>query len=294
MHDGGEVVVGEHHGRGFLGDLGAGEAHRHPNVRLLQRRRVVDAVAGHGDHVALVLERAHDPDLMFRRDAGEDGDALDAFVEFRVRQRVDLGAAQDLARQPQLARDGGGGEHVVAGDHLHLDAGPAAEFDGVLGLRPRRIDDPHKGDEREVRHMRRHVAGGIEAGRRNLRFRQRQHAHGLAGERLVLGGDGIARRVGERLGPGPGQLPGTKRQQHVRRALDADAHLVAGMMESGHELAFGIERHLGDAGLGAPGVIRIDAALGGQRQQRAFGRLADQLARTDAALVGERRGPGEG
>lgn len=46
--DGGEVVVGEDHVRGELGDVCAG-AHCHADVRLLEGRRVIDTVAGHGD-----------------------------------------------------------------------------------------------------------------------------------------------------------------------------------------------------------------------------------------------------
>ena len=55
LDDRGEVVVGEDHHRGFLGHLGAGDAHGDADVGLLQRGRVVDAVAGHRDDVALAL-----------------------------------------------------------------------------------------------------------------------------------------------------------------------------------------------------------------------------------------------
>ena len=54
-HDGGEVVVREDHHGGLLGDLRAGDAHGDADVRALQRRRVVDAVAGHGHDMALAL-----------------------------------------------------------------------------------------------------------------------------------------------------------------------------------------------------------------------------------------------
>ena len=50
--DRGEVVVGEDHVRRLLRHVGAGDAHRDADVGRLQRRRVVDAVAGHGDDVA--------------------------------------------------------------------------------------------------------------------------------------------------------------------------------------------------------------------------------------------------
>ncbi len=63
--DGGEVVVGEHHVRGFLGDLGAAEAHGDADVGLLQRGRVVDAVAGHGHDVVAGLEAFDEAELLF-------------------------------------------------------------------------------------------------------------------------------------------------------------------------------------------------------------------------------------
>ena len=73
--DRGEVVVGEDHHRGLLGDLGAGDAHRHADVGGLQRRRVVHAVAGHRDHVALLLEQPDEANLVLGRHPGNDADA---------------------------------------------------------------------------------------------------------------------------------------------------------------------------------------------------------------------------
>ena len=43
-----------------------------PDVRGLERRGVVDAVAGHGDDLAVGLERLHDAQFLLRRDAGAD------------------------------------------------------------------------------------------------------------------------------------------------------------------------------------------------------------------------------
>jgi hypothetical protein len=58
MHDGGEVVVEQHHVRRLARDVGAALAHRHADVGRLQRRRVVHAVAGHGGELAGRLQRA--------------------------------------------------------------------------------------------------------------------------------------------------------------------------------------------------------------------------------------------
>jgi hypothetical protein len=45
--DGGKVVVGKHQGGSLLGDLRAGDAHRHTDVGALERRRIIDAIARH-------------------------------------------------------------------------------------------------------------------------------------------------------------------------------------------------------------------------------------------------------
>ena len=82
--DGGEVVVGEDHRRGFLGDLGAGDAHGHADVGLAQGRGVVDAVAGHGHDVAAALQRAHDADLVLGGDPGAHPDVVEPAGELGV------------------------------------------------------------------------------------------------------------------------------------------------------------------------------------------------------------------
>jgi hypothetical protein len=59
--DRGEVVVGQNHVGRFLRDIGAGDAHRHADVGLFERGRVVDTIAGHRDHMPAGLKRAHQP-----------------------------------------------------------------------------------------------------------------------------------------------------------------------------------------------------------------------------------------
>src|SRR4029450_10175293 len=56
VDDGGEVVVGQDHDRGFLGDLGAGDAHGHADVGRLEGGGVIHPVPGHGDHIPGPLE----------------------------------------------------------------------------------------------------------------------------------------------------------------------------------------------------------------------------------------------
>ena len=52
--DRGKIVVCQDQVRSLLGDVGAGQPHCHADVGLLKCRGVVDAVAGDGDHVALL------------------------------------------------------------------------------------------------------------------------------------------------------------------------------------------------------------------------------------------------
>ena len=78
--DRGEVVVGEHERRGLARDVGAALAHRDADVGGLERRRVVDAVAGHRDDLAARLERLHDAQLLLGHDAREDVDVADALA----------------------------------------------------------------------------------------------------------------------------------------------------------------------------------------------------------------------
>ena len=58
-----EVVVGEHHRRCLPRDVGPGATHRHADVRRAQRRRVVDAIAGHRHHVSLLAQSLGDLEL---------------------------------------------------------------------------------------------------------------------------------------------------------------------------------------------------------------------------------------
>ena len=97
-HDGGEVVVGEDHHRGVLRHLGAGDAHGHADVGLLERRRVVHAVAGHRDDVALLLERVDEADLVLGRHPGDHADLGQLGGELLVGERGELGAGEGLAR----------------------------------------------------------------------------------------------------------------------------------------------------------------------------------------------------
>ena len=74
-----EIVVDQHQGGSFAGDVRAAAAHRHADVRGAQRRSVVDAVAGHRDDIAIRLEGLHQAQLVL---------GLRARVDVRCRARA--------------------------------------------------------------------------------------------------------------------------------------------------------------------------------------------------------------
>ncbi len=71
-----EIVVGERHGGGLFGHVGAGDPHGDTDISLLERRRVIDAVASHGDDMPLVLQRGHHAEFVRWRNTGVDFDVF--------------------------------------------------------------------------------------------------------------------------------------------------------------------------------------------------------------------------
>ncbi len=97
LDDAGEVALEQRDAGAFDRHIGAG-AHGDADVGGGQRRGVVDAVAGHGDHAALAAQLLDHGALLVRQDF-----------------RLDLGNAQALG-------DGECGGAVVAGEHHHAHA----------------------------------------------------------------------------------------------------------------------------------------------------------------------------
>ncbi|EXI65151.1 MAG: hypothetical protein AW08_03423 [Candidatus Accumulibacter adjunctus] len=288
-HDAGEIVVGQHHGGGFAGDIGSGDAHGDADVGGLQRRCIVDAVAGHGDDLATRLQRFDDAQLVLGRDAGEDGRRCDHLAQRRTGDALDLAAFTRLAAQAEVARDGGGGCAVVAGDHFHGNAGSLADPDGLLRLRPRRVDDADQGDQRQIVGPAHQVTGRVEIAGGNAPAGQREHAHRAVGEGGVGGAEGGAGGVVHGHLAVRREVSVGACQQHVGRALDPHAHDGALAVEGGHELVRRVEGDFGDARAASGQILEVHATLRRQRQQRALGRVADQLAIVNPAVGAQRR-----
>ena len=105
-----EIALHQRHPRALHGHVGPG-AHGDPDVRLGQRRRVVDAVPGHRHHAALGLEPLHDLALLRRQHLRLEG----------------------VEAEP--ARDRLGGRAAVAGQHDEADAVRPQHPDRLRGRR---------------------------------------------------------------------------------------------------------------------------------------------------------------
>jgi len=100
-----------------------------PDVRLVQGRRIVDAVAGHRHDVSPGAKGPRDSQLVLWRDSRHD-DAV--MVQRRLEHvvvgwqlRPDENGGLRVAQSHGIG-DGGCCRRVVAGDHGDPDAGPAA------------------------------------------------------------------------------------------------------------------------------------------------------------------------
>ena len=126
--DRGEIVVGQHQLGGLLGGLGALAAHRHADIGALQRRRIVDAVAGHRRHRAIRLQRLHQAQLVLglvRANTVTSRATSSGSASSSRSMRLpgdDLGIGGELELAGDRRRRGG----MIAGDHLHARCRPAA------------------------------------------------------------------------------------------------------------------------------------------------------------------------
>ena len=80
------------------------------------------------------------------------------------------------------------------------------------------------------------------------------------------------------------QLPSGTGDEHIRRALDEQADLIAVTMEGRHQPRRRIEGNFGDSRQTGGGLLGIQPCLHRQREQCPFGRIADQHPVADTRI----------
>jgi len=215
------------------------------DIGLLERRRVVDAIAGHRDHRPCLPKRFDDAQLVLGIDACVDRHAGDRLQAVLGSQLVELGAGDGAAvgADSELVRNHRRGARVIAGDHQGANAGAAGARDCISGFRPWRIDDAYQTGEHEVLldvlvrlvHVpREHLAGHPPGG-------HTQRPQRLAGECLV-GLENLAPPfIRERPPFFTDQLAGAAGEQHVGCAFREDnaAILLGVTVQRAHQLPLG-------------------------------------------------------
>ena len=272
MGDGGEVVVGEHHLRRFLGGLGAAVAHRHPDVRPFQRRRVVDAVAGHCHRQTSGLQRLDQAQLMQRAGSGVDVGISRPSGQCLVVELVQIAAGRDdvgvgQADRPSNRRSRAG---VIARDHLHPNAGVVAACDGFHGLPSWRIGEPEHPQQRQPRGDIVEAQFAMLGGRRLAC--QREHPLAAAAD-LV---DPAPPEAGcERLIAVGATLPVAHLEDLFGCTLGVEEAMAgAVVVQRRHEKIFGLERDDVGARISVALDVPIESGLDADDDQRALGRVA--------------------
>ena len=67
-HNGGKVIVRQHHIRHILCNVGTGDPHAYPNIRTFDGGGVIDPVAGHGGYISTLAPSIYNTYLVFRLD----------------------------------------------------------------------------------------------------------------------------------------------------------------------------------------------------------------------------------
>ena len=112
---------------------------------------------------------------------------------------------------------------------------------------------------------------------------EREHAQALLAHALVRGVDAGAGLLDRHLRAAHRAAgEGAAREHDVGAALDELDHALVPStviaVEGGHELVVGVERHLGDARIGPAGLLRVDAELGREHDERRLRRVADHAS----------------
>jgi hypothetical protein len=141
---------------------------------------------------------------------------------------------------------------VIAGDHPDPDARRLGRRDRGLGGGARRVHDPDQSQHLQAAHQRQQVGAGIEGRRVEVLARGGQHPQALLPQPLVLGQVALPEVAVGRHRPG-----------------------------------VGVEGELGEARVRLPGRGGLHGALGCERDQRALGWVADQVAVAEHRIRGQ-------
>ena len=121
------------------------------DIRGVQRRSIVDAVADVPDDVPACFQSEDDPVLLFRRHAGEDGAVLRLVGQSGIVHRVDLVAGDDaVGCQPHVVGDLLGHILVVAGHDDHGDAILLQRFENGKNPLLGRVEEGREPGQRHV------------------------------------------------------------------------------------------------------------------------------------------------
>ena len=140
----------------------AARGNGHGAVCLFEGEDVVDAVARHGNGVALFFDGAHQDRLLFGRDASEHGVLVCHVLNFEIGEPVE-GDVLTCVFDAHAARDFGHGHGVVARDDLDVHVVFAEPFDGFNGVRTDVVGkcDDRRGTEETRKPSARDGTGGI-------------------------------------------------------------------------------------------------------------------------------------
>jgi hypothetical protein len=127
-HDGREVVVRDHERRGLTRGLRSGGTHGDPDIGLPECRCIIDAVTCDRDDLAGALQGRNELELVGGREP----------------------CVNRIWRQPELARNCGRGERVVAREHLDVESERACSLHRGAGHRAKRIGEADEAERLQV------------------------------------------------------------------------------------------------------------------------------------------------
>ena len=139
VHQRCQIIIGQHHVCRLPCHIGAAFAHCHADIGFLDRRCIVDTIAGHGNDLATPLVSPNQPQLVCRIDTGKDGILVNALVQLGISQGIQFGSGHGFfsAEQSCLSGNGGGSVFVVAGNHdgadIRLGTGADCRACGLSG-----------------------------------------------------------------------------------------------------------------------------------------------------------------